>query len=56
MTGPLVEAASRNDFVEFTRLARVQMTGQTFVQHGLALALAGKTTLAEVMRMAQTED
>ena len=56
MTGPLVEAASRNDFVDFTRLAREQMRGQTFLQHGMALAAAGKTTLAEVMRITQSED
>ncbi len=57
MSAPLVQAAHRSDSETFTRLAREQMRGKTLRDHGIALALAGRTTLAEVMRVAsQTED
>jgi len=57
MSTELVQAAHRNDAETFTRRAREQMAGQTLRHQGLALALAGRTTLVEVMRVAsQTED
>ena len=56
MTQPLIEAASGNDLVRFIHAAHAQMTGQTFLHHGLDLALAGKTTLSEVMRISASEE
>jgi MSHA biogenesis protein MshE len=57
MSAPLVHAAHRNDSEAFTRLAREQLRGKTLRDQGIALALAGRTTIAEVMRVAaQTED
>jgi hypothetical protein len=38
------------------RLAQAQLAGATFVQHGAALAAAGRTTLSEVMRISQSEE
>ncbi len=52
MTAPLVQAAHRSDSEAFTRLAQEQLRGKTLLDHGIALALAGRTTLAEVMRVA----
>ena len=57
MTAELAQAAHRNDSEAFTRHARAQLTGRTFRHQGISLALAGRTTLAEVMRVAsQAED
>ncbi|MBV8030804.1 MAG: Flp pilus assembly complex ATPase component TadA [Betaproteobacteria bacterium] len=57
MSAELVHAAHRNDPEAFTRHAREQLTGQTFRHRGLELALAGRTTLDEVLRVAsQAED
>ncbi len=57
MSSQLVQAAHRADAEVFTRLAREQLADQTLKHQGLRLALAGRTTLAEVMRVAsQTED
>jgi MSHA biogenesis protein MshE len=57
MSAELVQAAHRNDSEAFMRHARERLAGKMLKDHGLALALAGRTTLAEVMRVAaQTED
>ena len=57
MSAELVQAAHRSDSETFTRVAREQLAGQTLKHQGLRLALAGRTTLSEVMRVAsQTED
>jgi MSHA biogenesis protein MshE len=57
MSAELVQAAHRNDSEAFMRHARERLAGKTMKDHGLSLALAGRTTLAEVMRVAaQTED
>jgi MSHA biogenesis protein MshE len=57
MSAELVQAAHRSDSEGFTRLAREQLKGKTLKHQGIALALAGRTTLPEVMRVAsQTED
>jgi MSHA biogenesis protein MshE len=57
MSAELVQAAHRSDSETFTRLARQQMAGKTLKDQAIALALAGRTTLTEVMRVAsQTEE
>jgi MSHA biogenesis protein MshE len=57
MSAELVQAANRGDANAFTSVARQQLAGKTLKGEGAKLALAGRTTLAEVMRVAsQTED
>jgi MSHA biogenesis protein MshE len=57
MSAELVQAVQRGDSETFTRLAREQLAGDTLKHQGIALALAGRTTLAEAMRVAsQAED
>lgn len=52
MTPELVSLVNRNDPDGFARSARAQLSGETMQCHGLRLAAAGKTTIAEVMRVA----
>jgi MSHA biogenesis protein MshE len=57
MTGPVVEAASRDDIQYFVRVAREQMAGRTLSRHAAQIAAAGRTTVQEAMRVAnQSED
>jgi MSHA biogenesis protein MshE len=57
MTGPVVEAASREDIQYFVRVAREQMAGRTLSRHAAEIAAAGRTTVQEAMRVAnQSED
>ena len=57
MTPPLVAVASQNDPVGFAQLANEQMAGNTLSDHALAIAIAGKTTIQEIMRIStQTEN
>jgi MSHA biogenesis protein MshE len=57
MTPELVQAAHRHDSEGFTRHAHRLLEGQTLKHQALKLALAGRTTLAEALRVAsQTED
>jgi MSHA biogenesis protein MshE len=56
MTPAMIGGITRDDVPEFLRLAREQLAGATFVQHAAALAVAGRTTLNEVMRISQTEE
>jgi len=57
MTPQLIEAASRNDPVNFANLAAQQMGDNTLRCHALSVALAGGTTIQEVMRVtSQAED
>ncbi|MNC97042.1 hypothetical protein D3C83_145790 [compost metagenome] len=56
MTSRLTQAVAREDVTAFMTAARDEMAGQTFVQHAVALAAAGRTSLAEVMRISQAED
>jgi MSHA biogenesis protein MshE len=51
MTPELVQAASSNDPVGFTRIAREQFAAYTLRADALRLARAGKTTLSEAMRV-----
>ena len=56
MTSRLTQSVAREDVTAFMTAARDEMAGQTFVQHAVALAAAGRTSLAEVMRISQAED
>jgi MSHA biogenesis protein MshE len=57
MTGDLTEAVGRNDTGEFLRRARAKQAGRTLRDHAVALALAGRTTVGEAMRVvSQVED
>ena len=57
MTGPVVEAANRDDIQNFVQVAREQMAGRTLRRHAAQLAAAGRTTVEEAMRISnQLED
>jgi MSHA biogenesis protein MshE len=57
MTGPVVEAANRDDIQNFMQVAREQMAGRTLRRHAAQLAAAGRTTVEEAMRISnQLED
>jgi MSHA biogenesis protein MshE len=57
MTQPVVEASNREDPAAFISAASKEMAGNTLRSHASALALAGKTTVQEAMRVtSQTED
>jgi MSHA biogenesis protein MshE len=56
MSPPLVAAVAKDDVPGFVRIAREELAGHTFVQHAAALAVAGRTTLNEVMRISQSEE
>ncbi len=51
MTQELVEAMTDDDPIRFTQAGRRQMTGATLRRDALRLALAGRTTLDEAMRV-----
>ncbi len=57
MDATLVEAVNRNDPAGFMAAAQAGMRGRTIRSHALALAAVGRTTVAEVMRVAsEVED
>ncbi len=57
MTRDLAEAAGRGDTGEFLRRARAKLAGRTLRDHAIALAVAGRTTVGEAMRVvSQVED
>jgi MSHA biogenesis protein MshE len=57
MTRELIAVINRGDPTEFHRVAREAMKGRTMLDHGIGLAVAGRTTVAEFMRVAsQFED
>jgi len=57
MTEALTDAVSRHDPAYFVKAAQAQMGGRTLRRHAVALAVAGKTTVAEAMRVSsQFED
>ncbi|MGH8631967.1 MAG: GspE/PulE family protein, partial [Burkholderiales bacterium] len=51
MTQPVVEAASQPDPALFIGVARRQLQGETLMDHAIALALEGRTTVEEAMRV-----
>ena len=57
MTEAVADAANHHDPAHFMKAAQAQMAGQTLRRHAVALAVAGKTTVAEAMRISnQFED
>ena len=57
MTEAVADAANHHDPAHFMKAAQAQMAGQTLRRHAVALAAAGKTTVAEAMRISnQFED
>ena len=51
MTQALVQVASNGSPIEFVRLAREQIAGDTLLHHTLRLAGEGRTTVDEAMRV-----
>jgi MSHA biogenesis protein MshE len=56
MTTPLVAAANNADPAEFVAAAREQIEGETLIDHAIDLVFAGRTTLAEAMRVSVETD
>jgi MSHA biogenesis protein MshE len=56
MTPELVRAANRSDPNLFIETARRHMKGHTLTDHGLALVLAGRTTVSEAIKVAVQVD
>jgi MSHA biogenesis protein MshE len=56
MTQALVQAANGGSPIEFVRLAREQMKGETLLHHAMRLVGEGRTTLDEAMRVAAQLD
>jgi MSHA biogenesis protein MshE len=51
VTQAVAEAANSQNPAQFLKVAQAQMAGQTLRRHAVALAVAGKTTVAEAMRI-----
>jgi MSHA biogenesis protein MshE len=51
MTEALAESANQHEPSHFLKVAHAQMGGQTLQRHAVLLAVAGKTTVAEAMRV-----
>jgi MSHA biogenesis protein MshE len=51
MTGPLVDALNHQDTNQFIKLAKQQMAGKTLRRAAVDLVVAGRTTVAEAMRV-----
>ena len=57
ITEAVADAANHQDPAHFMKAAQTQMAGETLRRHAVALALAGRTTVAEAMRISnQFED
>ncbi|KFC65160.1 GspE/PulE family protein [Massilia sp. LC238] len=57
MTRAVTEAANHPDPSHFLRVAHAEMGGETLRRHGVSLAVQGRTTIAEAMRISnQYED
>ena len=56
MTQAVIDAANHVDPRAFTRAAQHQMAGQTLRRQAVSLAMAGKTTVAEAMRISNQHD
>ena len=56
MTQELAEAAHGNDPTVFAQRARQQLQGHTLKDFGIALALSGRTTLGEIIKVASQAD
>ena len=56
MTKPVVEAASHDDPAAFIAVARKQMQGEMLIDHARQLAVSGRTTVDEAMRVSTQID
>jgi MSHA biogenesis protein MshE len=56
MTDAVVAAANSDDTSHFLKVAQTQMAGRTMRSHATALAVAGKTTVSEAMRVSNEFD
>jgi MSHA biogenesis protein MshE len=56
LTQPLADAVARQDTTTFSRLAVADMAGKTLVDRGVQLALEGRITLSEVMRIGNVDE
>jgi MSHA biogenesis protein MshE len=57
ITNAVADAASHHDPAHFLTVAHAQMAGETLRRHAVALVIAGRTTVAEAMRISnQLED
>ncbi|WP_338848456.1 GspE/PulE family protein [Massilia sp. W12] len=56
VTPAVAHAASHHDPNHFLKAAHEQMQGQTLRSHALELAAAGRTTIAEAMRISNQQD
>jgi MSHA biogenesis protein MshE len=51
MTQPVIEAAHQNDPANFVRVATDALQGRTLKHHAMVLAIEGRTTVDEAMRL-----
>jgi MSHA biogenesis protein MshE len=56
LTQPLAELIARQDTSGFARRASADLAGKTLVDRGIQLAIKGRITLSEVMRIGQVEE
>jgi MSHA biogenesis protein MshE len=56
MTNEVSEAANHKDPTHFMKVAAAQMGGHTLRRHAVSLVVAGKTTIAEAMRISNQLD
>ncbi|MFP5393227.1 MAG: hypothetical protein ACLGI6_17035, partial [Gammaproteobacteria bacterium] len=56
MTAPVVDAANHPDPAHFLRAAHAQMGGDTLRRNGVQLAVQGRSTIAEAMRISNQLD
>jgi MSHA biogenesis protein MshE len=56
MTRAVTEAANHPDPGHFLKVAHAEMQGETLRRHGVGLAVQGKTTIAEAMRISNQYD
>ena len=56
MTRAVTEAANHPDPAHFLKVAHAEMRGETLRRHGVSLAVQGRTTIAEAMRISNQYD
>ncbi|MEH6435570.1 GspE/PulE family protein [Massilia sp. DD77] len=56
MTRAVTEAVNHPDPSHFLKVAHAEMGGQTLRRHAVALAVAGRSTIAEAMRVSNQQD
>jgi MSHA biogenesis protein MshE len=56
MTRAVTDAANHPDPAHFLKVAHAEMGGETLRRHGVALAVQGRTTVGEAMRISNQAD